>query len=138
MKIQIEQSPTGTGEFRWALETGPEHIDVYSGTADTLGECFQEIIRMDTLNALDYREATEKDNPNLEKIIDKMVEERKAQKLWNILIRYGYADDVDEILDLVEKWLPEPQSAASSQNVNTELLVEGFNDCVRKMKEMLR
>jgi hypothetical protein len=61
MKIEIEQSPTGTGEFRWALETGPEHIDVYSGTADTLGECFQEIIRMDTLNALDYREATEND-----------------------------------------------------------------------------
>ena len=59
MKIEIEQSHTGTGEFRWSLETGPEHIDVYSGTADTLGECFQEIIRMDTLNALDYREATE-------------------------------------------------------------------------------
>ncbi len=86
----------------------------------------------------DEVEWDEKDNPNLEKIIDKMVEERKAQKLYNILIRYGYADDVDEILDLVEKWLPKEQISAGSQNVNTELLVEGFNDCVRKMKEMLR
>ena len=54
MKIQIEQSPTGTGNFIWSLETGPEHIDVYSGTADTLGECFQEIIRMETLNTTQY------------------------------------------------------------------------------------
>jgi hypothetical protein len=44
----------------------------------------------------------------------------------------------DEIVDAVEEWLPEQQSAAGSQNVNTELLVEGFNDCLRKMKEMLR
>ena len=54
MKIEIEQSSTGTGEFRWTLETGPECIDVYSGTADTLGECFQEIIRMETLNTTQY------------------------------------------------------------------------------------
>ncbi len=87
----------------------------------------------------DEVEWDENDNtPNLQKIIDKMVEERKAQKLYNILIKYGYADDVDEILDLVEKWLPKPQSAAGSQNVDTELLVEGFNHCLQKMKEMLR
>ena len=61
MKIEIEQSPTGTGNFIWSLETGPEHIDVYSGTADTLGECFQEIIRMDTLNAQHYYGGTEND-----------------------------------------------------------------------------
>ncbi len=54
MKIEIEQHCSGTGEYRWSLETGPEHIDVFSGTADTLGECFQEIIRMDTLNAQHY------------------------------------------------------------------------------------
>ena len=56
MKIQIEQSHTGTGNFIWSLETGPEHIDIFSGTADTLGECFQEIVRMETLNATQYFE----------------------------------------------------------------------------------
>jgi hypothetical protein len=87
----------------------------------------------------DEVEWDENDNtPNLQKIIDKMVEERKAQKLYNILIKYGYADDVDEILDLVEKWLPEPQSAAGSPNVDTELLVDGFNDCLTKIKGKLR
>jgi len=30
------------------------------------------------------------------------------------------------------------ENASGSQNVDTELLVDGFNDCVRKMKEMLR
>jgi hypothetical protein len=54
MKILIEQDSTGTGRFRWALETGPEHIDLFSGFADTLGETFEEIVRMNTLNAAHY------------------------------------------------------------------------------------
>ena len=54
MKIEIEQDCTGTGKFKWNLATGPEHIDLFSGTADTLGEAFQEIVRMDTLNATQY------------------------------------------------------------------------------------
>jgi len=38
----------------------------------------------------------------------------------------------------VEDWIPEPQSAAGSQNIDVEFLVDGFNDAIRKMKEMLR
>jgi hypothetical protein len=78
--------------------------------------------------------------PNLQKIIDKMVEERKSQKLWNMVRdELGYSIDCcDEIVDLVEKWLPEPQSAAGSQNVDTELLVDGFNHCLTKIKGKLR
>jgi len=68
------------------------------------------------------------------------VEKYKSQKLCNMVRdKLGYSIDCcDEIVDLVEKWLPKEQSAEGSQNVNTELLVDGFNDCVRKMKEMLR
>jgi hypothetical protein len=78
--------------------------------------------------------------PNLQKIIDKMVEERKSQKLWNMVRdELGYSIDCcDEIVDLVEKWLPKEQSAAGSQNVDTELLVDGHNHCLNKIKEMLR
>jgi hypothetical protein len=51
----------------------------------------------------------------------------------------GYSIDCcDEIVDLVEKWLPKEQSAAGSQNVDVELLVNGFNDAIQKIKEMLR
>ena len=77
---------------------------------------------------------------NIQKIIDKMVEERKSQKLWNMVRdELGYSIDCcDEIVDLVEKWLPKPQSAAGSQNVDTELLVDGFNDCLTKIKGKLR
>jgi hypothetical protein len=73
-------------------------------------------------------------------VILKQVEKFKAQKLWYIMRdKLGFSIDMcDEIVDAVEEWLPEQQSAAGSQNVNTELLVEGFNDCLRKMKEMLR
>jgi hypothetical protein len=73
-------------------------------------------------------------------VILKQVEKFKSQKLWYIMRdKLGFSIDMcDEIVDAVEEWLPEPQSAAGSQNVDTELLVDGFNDCLRKMKEMLR
>jgi len=67
-------------------------------------------------------------------------EKHKSQKLWNMVRNeLGYSIDCcDEIVDLIEKWLPKEQSAAGSQNVNTELLVDGFYDCLRQMKEKLR
>jgi hypothetical protein len=84
-----------------------------------------------------------KDNPAsyiTDDVIDRLLEKYKSQKLWNMVRNeLGYSIDCcDEIVDLVEKWLPKEQSAAGSQNVDVELLVDGFNDCVRKMKEMLR
>lgn len=88
----------------------------------------------------DEVEWDEKDNPNLQKIIDEMVEERKSQKLRNMLkVQLDYDGMVcDDIVDIVEDWILDEQSASGSQNVNTELLVEGFNDAIRKMKENLR
>lgn len=82
----------------------------------------------------------EKDTPNLQKVIDEMVEERKSQTLLNMLkVQLDYDGMVcDDIVDIVEDWILDEQSASGSQNVNTELLVEGFNDAIRKMKEMLR
>jgi len=69
-----------------------------------------------------------------------LIKEQQAQKLFNRLVdelSYDF-DSCNDIVDLVEDWILDEQSADGSQNVNTELLVEGFNDCVRKMKEMLR
>ena len=89
----------------------------------------------------DEVEWDEKDNPKpMDDVVDRLVKKYQAQKLWNRLQdELGYSVDCcNEIVDLVESWILDEQSADGSQNVNTELLVEGFNDCVRKMKEMLR
>jgi len=76
----------------------------------------------------------------MDEVVDRLVKKYQAQKLFNRLIdELGYSIDLcDEIVDLVEDWIPEPQSAVGSQNIDVEFLVDGFNDCVRKMKEMLR
>jgi hypothetical protein len=97
----------------------------------------------DAINRLEnkYKKAEENAASYMtDEVIDRVVKKYQAQKLWNMVRNeLGYSVDcVNEIVDLVEKWIPEPQNASGSQNVDTELLVDGFNDCVRKMKEMLR
>jgi hypothetical protein len=91
----------------------------------------------------DEVEWDEKDNPAsyiTDEVVNKLIKEHQAQKLFNRLVdELGYDFDVcNDVVDLVEDWLPKEQSAAGSQNVDTELLVDGFNDCLRKIKEMLR
>ena len=89
----------------------------------------------------DEVEWDEKDNPKpVDEVVNRLVKKYEAQKLFNRLVdELGYDFDAcNDVVDLVEDWLPEPQSAAGSQNVDTELLVDGFNHCLQKMKEMLR
>jgi hypothetical protein len=91
----------------------------------------------------DEVECDEKDNPPYritDEVVDKLIKEQQAQKLYNRLYdELGFEfDTCNDIVTIVEDWIPKPQNASGSQNVDTELLVEGFNDCVRKMKEMLR
>ena len=76
----------------------------------------------------------------MDEVVERLVKKYQAQKLWNrVRDELGYSIDCcDEFVDLVESWLPEPQSAAGSQNVDTELLVDGFNHCLDKIKMMLR
>jgi len=89
----------------------------------------------------DEVEWDEKDNPKpMDDVVNRLIKKYQAQKLWNMVRdELGYSIDLcDEIVDLVEKWLPEPQNASGSQNVDTELLVDGYNDCLNKLKEKLR
>ena len=76
----------------------------------------------------------------MDEVVDRLVKKYQAQKLWNrVRDELGYSIDLcDEIVDLVEDWIPEPQSTSGSQNLDVEFLVDGFNDAIRKMKEMLR
>jgi hypothetical protein len=89
----------------------------------------------------DEVEWDEKDNPKpMDEVVNRLVKKYQAQKLFNRLVdELGYDFDAcNDVVDLVKDWLPKEQSAAGSQNVDTELLVDGFNHCVQKMKEMLR
>jgi len=83
----------------------------------------------------------EKDNLKpMDEVVNRLIEKHKSQKLWNILSnKYDYISATcDDIVSAVEEWLPKEQSAAGSQNVDTELLVDGFNHCLEKIKGMLR
>jgi hypothetical protein len=45
---------------------------------------------------------------------------------------------IENLVDQIQLWLPKEQSAAGSQNVYVECTVEGFNDCLGKIKNKLR
>jgi len=45
---------------------------------------------------------------------------------------------LQELVDAIEDWLPKEQSVAGSQNAYVECSVEGYNDCLKKIKGKLR
>ena len=53
MKIIIDLDPQ-TQHYNWKLCDGPDGIDEYDGVAISLGECFEEIVKHQTLNSLNY------------------------------------------------------------------------------------
>jgi hypothetical protein len=55
MKIEITEDFI-TGMYNWVFYDGPEEIDEFRGSENTLGEVFEKIIIHRTLNALSYVE----------------------------------------------------------------------------------
>ena len=45
---------------------------------------------------------------------------------------------ISDLVDRIELFLPKPQSAAGSQSFDSELLVEGWNNCISIIKGKLR
>jgi len=45
---------------------------------------------------------------------------------------------IEDLVDQIELFLPKEQSAEGSQNAYVECTVEGFNDCLNKIKSKLR
>jgi hypothetical protein len=82
----------------------------------------------------------QKEPKPMDDAIDRLLEKYKSQKLWNMVRNeLGYSVDcVNEIVDLVEKWLPKEQNAEGSQNTFAIDATEGFNHCLNKIKGMLR
>ena len=72
-----------------------------------------------------------------------MIDELNKQTLHDLL--HDWWEDIftgktsiEDLVDRVEAWLPKEQSAAGSQNVYVECTVEGYNDCLTKIKGKLR
>ena len=55
MKIEIDYQP-GTEHYIWKLYTGADGADEYEGVAISIGECFEEIIKWEVLNGMNYAE----------------------------------------------------------------------------------
>jgi len=68
----------------------------------------------------------------------------KSETLYDVIADWW--DDIftkketslQELVDAIEEWLPKEQSAAGSQNAYVECSVEGYNDCLNKIKGKLR
>ena len=134
--------PTDTWEFggdRWdAFQAGynaayEEKVSEWQPTpqtpeqvADGLKEAFREAVKQGVVSSVE-----------------------KPQTLYDVIAQW-YLDSVTDNIDLdvptcinilldeISLWLPKPQSAAGSQNAYVECSVEGFNDCLDKIKRKLR
>ena len=61
---------------------------------------------------------------------------------WDDIFSVNSNDDsntsIRDLVRRIEEWLPKPQSAAGSQSIGVEELVQGFNDAINKIKSKLR
>ena len=147
-RVEEPPSPVAEAYKDWwgqypELETDSEYDDMrWQGFQAGFQAAYEEQVREDDYydKVVDKMVKEPKPRSPLDEIVDKLVKEQQAQKLYNRLYdELGYDfDTCENIVELVKDWLPKKQSAAGSQNVNTELLVDGFNDCLTKIKGMLR
>ena len=54
MKIEITYN-SNDNTYVWSLWDGPDGIDFYEGVELNLGQCFEQIVIMRTINGLDYK-----------------------------------------------------------------------------------
>ncbi len=106
--------------------------------ADGLKEAFREAVKQGIIHEVDKVNDV---------FMNEMVEKLKGQTLRDVCMDwwdrvFGDTDDtetcIDNLVDEISLWLPKYQSAAGSQNAYVESAVEGFNDCLDKIKRKLR
>ena len=100
-------------------------------TEQSLKEAFREAVKQGVVSSVGKSQGN---------FIDEMVEKIKGQTLYDICVKWNDEDDnppVSVLIAAIEQWLPKEQSA-NSQNAYVECTVEGFNDCLQKIKSRLR
>jgi hypothetical protein len=135
------QGPVGPGPGPKGVIVGYEPTpQTPEQVADGLKEAFREAVKQGVVSSVDKP----KDD-----FMDKMVAKLKGQNLtdlifdwWEDVFTTNSNDDmetsIDDLVERIKHWLPKEQSAAGSQNAYVECSVEGFNDCLNKIKRKLR
>jgi hypothetical protein len=131
-RVEEPKSPVEEVYKEWMGEYPPTTPSV-SNTDDIRWRAFQ-------MGWMKAQVPVDEPTKPMDDVVERLVKKYQAQKLWNILKdKWGFPEDAcGDIVEAVAEWLPKEQSAAGSQNVDTELLVDGHNHCLNKMKEMLR
>ena len=132
-RVEEPKSPVEEAYKEWMGEYPPTTPSV-SNTDDIRWRAFQ----MGWMKA--QVPVEESQSTPMDEVVDRLIKKYQAQKLWNrVRDELGYSIDCcDEIVNLVEKWLPKEQSAEGSQNAFAIDATEGFNHCLNKIKGMLR
>ena len=125
----------------WLKPQTPEQV------ADGLKEAFRTAIKEGIIP-----EIKQPTDELIEKLVKKPPEFLKFELGQNLTdLIYDWWEDIftshsnldmeasiDDLVTRIEEWLPKEQSAAGSQNAYVECTVEGFNDCLTKIKGKLR
>ena len=95
-----------------------------------------------------YGDGLENSNEISKKIVDKP-EEKQSKTLTDIVYRWWsdvfttHSDwdmetSIEDLVDRIELFLPKPQSAADYQSLTAANMVEGWNNCLKQIKDKLR
>lgn len=95
--------------------------------ADGLKEAFREAINQGVIPPVEKKQ---------KKLTDLI--ERWWCDVFTIHSDWNMETSIDDLVDRIQLWLPKEQSAKGSQNAYVECSVDGFNDCVNKIKGNLR
>ena len=104
-------------------------------TEQSLKEAFREAVKQGIIHEVDKVSDV---------FMNEMVEKLKGKTLYDVIADWwddtftNKETSLQELVDKIEEWLPKEQSAAGSQNVYVECSVEGYNDCLNKIKRKLR
>ena len=117
---------------KWCEEHREESVEDYlkpktpEQVADGLKEAFREAVKQGVVSS------SNKPQTLYDLIYD----------WWEDVFTTNSNDDmetsIDDLVERIKHWLPKEQSAAGSQNAYVECSVEGFNDCLNKIRRKLR
>lgn len=100
---------------------------------EVIDENGRSYVNWDKHNVVSYQ--LQDDGKTLKVFVNKT-----ARTLKEIFLKSGYLqpNQIEDLIDQIEVWLPREQSAAGSQRLEVEMSVEGYNDCLNEIKRKLR
>lgn len=111
-------------------------------TEQSLKEAFKEAIKQGIIP-----EIKQPTDELVEKLVSKSLSKSKTltdliHRWWEDVFTthsdWDMETSIEDLVDQIQLWLPKEQSAEGSQNVYVECTVEGFNDCLNKIRNKLR